>query len=174
MRTGSRAGGCLALLGIIMFLLFYPFEILIGPDWIVRVVGEDGSPLDQVTVTEFWKQYSPESPSYEENQTTGPDGTVHFPPRTMRANFALRFASCVSNFAESPHAGCGAHAYLLASKCNYGTLLTDVGRTTGDNWQGWAHHVKGTLFLRRCPPGSSGLGCFPNALMGSKTCSGGP
>jgi len=147
---------------VLLFAVFYPFEIRIAPDWVARVVDENGNSVAQAQVSENWQEYSIEEVSHEENKTTASDGIVHFEPHTMRASVASRVSGCFHNFRRSLHASCGASAHLVAYKCNYGSLRTDYERTHGNSWHGWAKHMNATLFLRQCPPGSSGLGCFPD------------
>jgi hypothetical protein len=147
---------------VLLFAFFYPFKIRIAPEWAARVIDENGKPVAQAHVEETWQEYSLEEVAHHDHQTTAADGIVHFEPHTMRASFASRLSGCLHNFRRTGvHTSCGAYSWVLASKCNYGELRTDWDRTQGNVWQGWARHMNATLFLRRCPPGSSGLGCFP-------------
>jgi hypothetical protein len=163
---------CLMIVFVVLLLvIFYPFQIRIAPDWVVRVTDENGHPLAQVEVTESWQEYSLENVSHEENKSTPSDGIVYFQPRTIRASINSRVWGCVENFLDlGVHASCGPFAHLVATKCNYGWLVTDVGRTKGDSWLGWSKHMEANLFLRHCPPGSSGVGCFPDHDMHNSTC----
>jgi hypothetical protein len=161
----------LVVLVILLFVVFYPFQIRIAPDWVARVVDENGHPVVQAEVLENWQEYSIEEVSHEENKSTALDGIVRFQPRTLRASIASRVGGCAHNFQKlGVHASCGASAHLVAYKCNYGFLLTDVGRTKGDSWLGWSKHMDAIILLRHCPPGSSGVGCLSDEEMHNRAC----
>jgi len=144
----------------LLFALFYPFEIRIAPEWEAQVIDESGNPVAQAQVGETWQEYSIEESAHYDHKTAGSDGIVHFEPHSMRASFASRISGCLNNFRRSLHASCGASSWLWAYKCNYGELRTDWRRTQRNSWRGWNKHMNATLFLRRCQPGGSGLGCF--------------
>lgn len=167
----ARLPVVLIVLLISCFLLFYPFQIQISPDWTAKVIDENGQPVVQAEVMENWQEYSTEQVSHEENKHTGSDGIVHFPPHLLQVSIASRVRGCAHNIQMSGvHAGCGAFAHLVAFKCNYGFLLTDAGRTEGDEWQGWSEHMKATILLRHCPLGRSGFGCFSDEEMHNLDC----
>ena len=150
------------MLGAVLFLLFFPFEMTVAPDWNIHVIDENGGPLPGAIVMEDWEQYSLERQSHEEEKFTGPDGSVHFPERTLRATFASRFAGCLANFRElGAHASCGPHPHLVGRKCGYGWMLSDIGKTKGDTWSGGSHRASATIFLRACPNGGDGIECMP-------------
>jgi hypothetical protein len=150
------------LLLVLLFAAFYPFQIRIAPDWVARVIDESGKPVAEAYVEETWQEYSLEAVGHYDHRTTGSDGLVRFEPHTMHASFASRVSGCFHNLRQSLHSSCGAGSYVHASKCNYGVLRDDWDRTEGNSWQGLAKHMNATLFLRRCPPGNSGLGCIPD------------
>jgi hypothetical protein len=147
---------------LVLFYVFYPLPVRVAPDWVARVVDENGQSVTQVHVRNFWQEYSLEQEQHEENSLTGLDGMVHFSPHTMRASLASRARGCYRNFQQlGVHASCGAHAQLVAYKCGYGYLWTDTGRKTSAVWLGWSRHMNVTLFMRRCPPDRTGPGCYP-------------
>lgn len=160
-------------LAALIFFVFYPFEYQIAPEWVARVVDEDGHGVSDVDVSNSYQEYSLEETSHEDHALTESDGVVRFPPHKMRASIASRVVGCVRNFRQlGVHASCGTYAWLVAYKCNYGWLLNDVGRTRGDYWRGWSNRKNATLFLRRCPPGHSGVGCASDEEMNNRACIG--
>jgi hypothetical protein len=122
---------------IFLFTVFYPFEIRIAPDWVARVIDENGQPVARAQVEETWQEYSLEEVAHYDHRTTASDGIVHFQPHTMRASFASRVSGCLHNFRRTVHASCGASSWVGAYKCTYGELRTDWERTQGNSWQGF-------------------------------------
>jgi hypothetical protein len=162
-----------ALIGllVIIVLVAYPFEITVGPDWDVHVIDENGKPLIGATVRETWQQCSLETQSHEEDKTTDSNGAVHFPVRRMMASLLSKFIGCISNFRQSGvHSSCGTWTDVFGTKCGYGWLLSDVGKTKGERWFGWSNHANATIFLRACELGHSGIECMSDADAGMKPC----
>jgi hypothetical protein len=150
-------------LAALLFALYYPSETRIAPEWEVRVIDENGNPVAQALVGETWQEYSIEQVSHEDQKTTPFDGIVHFESRTIRASFASRISGCFKNFRSlGVHASCGAFASVRTGKCNYGKMRADWDRSKGSSWQGWSKRMNATLFLRRCPPGRTGIECWPD------------
>lgn len=75
---------------IILFLLFYPFQTTIVPEWSLKVVDDEGAVVRDVNVTEHWQHFLLESSSHEDARRVGENGAVSFPERTIRASVVRR------------------------------------------------------------------------------------
>src|ERR1700732_4474749 len=89
------------LLLVFLFAVFYPFEIRIAPDWVARVIDENGKPVAEAYVEETWQEYSLEAVGHYDHKTTGSDGIVHFEAHTMRASFASSASDLTGLFCTS-------------------------------------------------------------------------
>lgn len=75
---------------IILFLLFYPFQTTIVPEWSLKVVDDEGAVVRDVNVTEHWQHFLLENSSHEDLRRVGENGAVSFPERTIRASVVRR------------------------------------------------------------------------------------
>lgn len=75
---------------VLLFLLFYPFQTTIVPEWSLRVVDEEGAVVRDVNVTEHWQHFLLESASHEDVRRVGENGVVSFPERTIRSSLVSR------------------------------------------------------------------------------------
>ena len=75
---------------VIMFLLFYPFQTTIVPEWSLKVVDDEGAVVRDVNVTEHWQHFLLESSSHEDARRVEENGAVSFPERTIRASLVRR------------------------------------------------------------------------------------
>lgn len=79
-----------------MFLLFYPFQTTIVPEWSLKVVDEEGAAVREVNVTEHWQHFLLESAAHEELKRVADNGAVNFPARTIRASLVRRGLATIS------------------------------------------------------------------------------
>jgi hypothetical protein len=75
---------------VLLFLLFYPFQTTIVPEWSLRVVDEEGAVVRDVNVTEHWQHFLLESSSHEDVRRVAENGVVSFPERTIRSSLVSR------------------------------------------------------------------------------------
>ena len=104
----------LAFLIPLLLLLFYPFEILVVPEWNVKIVDERGNPLANVRVSEHWQHYSIEIEGHEADAWADQQGYVAFPRRTIRASLLMRGFGPIRNLIRTGvHSSFGPSAYLI-------------------------------------------------------------
>ena len=72
------------------FLLAYPFQSTVVPEWKIRIVDETGKPVPNVVVREQWRDHSVEFHGHNEERITDSEGYVFFPRRTVRAPLMFR------------------------------------------------------------------------------------
>jgi len=84
---------------LFIFVLFFPFQSRIVPQWRLHVVDETGAQVPGINVTEHWQHYLLESEGHEELLKTDERGWVNFPARTIRAGLAARAIDALANFA---------------------------------------------------------------------------
>jgi hypothetical protein len=168
----SHRNSIVAGIAVILVALLYPTQITVAPDWTVRVVDENGAPLAGVWVSESWQHYSVEKFSHAEESLADPDGTVHFPRRTLRVSRLFRMAGCLYQFGRFfAHASCGPHASVMSGKCGYGEM--GGSDTSGSIWAPSANPAaiqSAQLVLHHCPVGATGLGCLPDSLKDYPAC----
>lgn len=97
------------------FLLLYPYETTVVPDWRVRAVDEDRTPLVRVAVSEYWGHMSIESDEHQAESITDDQGYVTFPRRTIRASLLRRGLGPLINRSSVHGVDLGPHAYLIVS-----------------------------------------------------------
>ena len=74
----------------ILFLLLYPFQTTIVPEWSLKVVDDEGAAVRDVKVTEHWQHFLLESGSHDDVRQVSENGAVSFPERTIRASLMRR------------------------------------------------------------------------------------
>ena len=96
-RTGrSTAAAAVIVIALALFLLFYPFQTTIVPEWSLRVVDEEGAAVRNVNVTEHWQHFLLESSAHEDVRLVTENGAVSFPERTIRASVVSRGLATIS------------------------------------------------------------------------------
>jgi hypothetical protein len=101
----------LAIPGVVLAILLYPFQTTVVPEWRVRVVDESGNSMIGMTVKEGWEHSSIESHRHEQDLTTDNHGSVTFPRRTIRANLLWRIVGGAI-VTVVPHQPSGPHFFL--------------------------------------------------------------
>ena len=91
-----------------------PFPSLCAPAWDVWVVGEDGQPVQGMTVRESYQDYSAQSNGSEEDQETDNQGHVKFSAKVLWASTFKRLVVIASELTRLVHASFGPHAYVFA------------------------------------------------------------
>lgn len=90
-RTGRSTQSAIGVFVLsILFLLFYPFQTTIVPEWSLKVVDEEGAIVRGANVTEHWQHFLLEGLSHEDARQVGENGAVSFPERTIRASLVRR------------------------------------------------------------------------------------
>lgn len=95
-------------------ILLYPFKMNVVPEWRVRVVDQERTPLRRVEVTEYWSHLSVELDDHQADSTTDDEGYVTFPARSIRVSLLRRgiypFIKVLRHDGEY-----GPSAYLIAA-----------------------------------------------------------
>jgi hypothetical protein len=81
-----------------------PVPYLAAPRWDVTVVDESASPIEGMTVTRVYQNYSTERRGHEEDQITDRQGRTSFPPRWSSASVARRIAFTILALRTGVHA----------------------------------------------------------------------
>jgi hypothetical protein len=123
--TKVRLAGVVILLA---FLLLYPFETAVVPEWKIRVVDEAGKPVPRILVKQGWREHSIELHRNEQTLVTDEDGYVYFPRRRIRAGLLHRTIGRVLTFLN-PHGQSGTEAF--ADVIGPYTSQTDTNYTPG-------------------------------------------
>ncbi len=136
----------------------YPAEVIVAPEWEVRVLDGEGKPLAGVFVRRVYQHYSVEEQSHEEDAHTDVEGCARFERRTIRASKMRRIIGAFEQISQfTVHASWGPHAFVFANHRGYGEMS---GADMGDVlWSGEGEGKKSTIVLRRCPDGYTGAGC---------------
>src|SRR5271156_6796968 len=95
MKTGMKMS--LAGVALIILLLVYPFNVIVAPEWNVKVVDENGKPLPGAYVSEF---ASHGTLDFQQNEAvcTNTNGEAQFIRHTIRASVLTRVSTWVSRF----------------------------------------------------------------------------
>lgn len=124
------------LIACVLIMLVVPYPSLVCPEWTVRVVNENGEPLQGRLVDQKCRDYTldidvcmvPDSRQY-----TDRDGVVRFPMRIIWAGMISRILRSAYRIATWPgHQTLGAHVYLLTSGPHYPELRYDPWRPLPD------------------------------------------
>lgn len=108
----------LGMLILVIGLLLYPFQITVVPSWDAEVTDETSAAVREINVTEHWQHYLLEPSGHEEILKTGNDGSVSFPPRTIRASVLSRILHSIRKL---PAAGVEARSDPYASIVIWGS-----------------------------------------------------
>ena len=149
---------------MLMWLLI-PAADIASPDWDVVVTDSDGHPIERATVTVSSQQYTLERVGHEETKVTDIDGRLHFDGRRIRAMNLMRLFGALRNLDPGAHASFGVHTYVYASAKGYGdpSSLAMFGQNERESRANGNERQSSRLFLMRCPPRYSGIGCaFPD------------
>lgn len=112
----------LLLIAFILVMLFVPYPSLVCPEWTVRVVNENGEPLQGRFVDQQCQDYTlgidpcmvPDSRQHSDR-----DGIVRFPMRVIWAGMLSRILRSAYSIATWPgHRSWGAYVYVWTSGPN--------------------------------------------------------
>lgn len=122
-----------SLVALIMFLA-WPTTTAQSPFWEVSVVNEAGQPLEGMTVTLTYHNYSAEPEGHSEQKQTDAGGYVVFSPRSLKATRWLRLVTTLQSAGAGVHASFGPHAHVWAD----GNGLTGYAVSNGyvTDWTG--------------------------------------
>jgi hypothetical protein len=147
-RTKILAG-----VAFFLFLLVYPFNVTVAPEWNVKVVDENGKALAGAYVLEFATQWTLDF-HFEEAECSNANGEAHFARRTLPASVLARVSKWVSKL--GPHSSLGPDVKIGVERLGYGDMPNDI---TWATWNGWARRVNTRFALHKCPNGLTGYHC---------------
>lgn len=156
MKTGNKTS--LAGVALIVFLLIYPFNVTVAPEWKVQVVDENGKPLAGAYVAEF---ASNGTLDFEHNETmcSNVNGEAQFIRHTVRASVLTRASRWVSRF--NIHGGLGPYVAVGVDRLGYGDMPTQSPEPNfnGLVWYGSPRRVNSRVVLHKCAEGFTGYKC---------------
>jgi|SRR5580658_1770086 hypothetical protein len=156
MRTKTKMS--LVAIVLIVFLLVYPFNVTVAPEWTVKVIDENGNPVPGAYVSEF---ASNGTLDFEHNQAmcTNINGEAQFVRQTIRASVVIRLSSWVSRF--SIHGENGPHVAVGVDRLGYGDMPTQTPMPdfNGLVWNGSPSRLTSRVVLHKCPEGFTGYKC---------------
>lgn len=124
---------------------FIPLTTIECPSWDVRVTDRTERPLQGVTVRLYFKNYSAEWESHENNAITNVHGRVKFSPQSITASLGKRVAVILSSAPAGVHASFGPHAYVIAF--GDGIEGHDVDNNTPIVWTGEFKHMDSHIIV---------------------------
>ena len=104
----------LLLLTALVLILAWPTSTAEAPLWEVWVVNEAGQPLEGITVTLSYQNYSAESEGHLERKLTDASGYVVFSQRSLKASRLRRIVTTLESARAGVHASFGPHAGVWA------------------------------------------------------------
>lgn len=149
----TKRSKILAGTAVLLFLLIYPFEVTVAPEWNVKVVDENDKPLTGAYVLEFADQWTLDI-HFERAICSDKNGEAHFPRQKVRASVLTRVLRFISRF--GPHSSLGPDVKMGAERLGYGDMANDV--TTAE-WSGGRGRVSSKFSLHRCPTGLTAYRC---------------
>ena len=114
--------------------LAWPVTSAESPYWEVWVTNESGQPLDGMTVTLSYQNYSTESEGHSEQKQTDPSGYVVFSPQSLKANRWQRIVTTLQAAGAGVHASFGPHAWVMAHGNGLDGIAVSNGYVT--DWRG--------------------------------------
>lgn len=124
----------LILLIALVLVLAWPTTTVESPFWEVWVVNEAGQPLDGMTVTLTYQNYSAESEGHSEQKQTDAGGYVVFSPRSLKASRWRRIVTTLQSAGAGVHASFGPHAWVMAHGNGLDGMAVSNGYVT--DWTG--------------------------------------
>jgi len=107
--------------GVVMLL---PIETSAVPTWRIQVVDQDGNPLREIGLREYWGDYSVDYQVSTQDLTTDKNGFVTFGPRTTKATLLRRILYPLQNSLGGVHSSWGPHAGVIV-------LVNDASKEIG-------------------------------------------
>ena len=155
-KTGTKMS--LAGVALIVFLLVFPFNVTVAPEWNVKVIDENGKPLAGAYVSEF---ASHGTLGFEHNEAvcTNVNGEAQFVRHTVCASFLTRVSRWVSGF--NIHGGGGPSVAVGVDRLGYGDMPTQIPMPNfnGLVWHGSPGRMNSRVVLHKCPAGFTGYEC---------------
>jgi hypothetical protein len=123
----------ISLVALTMFLA-WPITTAQSPFWEVWVVNEAGQPIEGMTVTIHYENYSAEPEGHSEQKQTDAGGYVVFSPRSLKASRWRRIVTTIQSAGAGVHASFGPHAWVMT----YGNGLEGMAVSNGylTDWTG--------------------------------------
>src|ERR1700759_1317412 len=145
-----RVGAGVALL---LVLLFYPFNVTVAPKWKVRVVDQNGNPVQGAYVQEFARNWTLDF-KHNEAVCSDKDGIAQFPKRSVRASYMRRILDTASKI--GPHSSLGHEVTIGVEALGYGEM--SIGSTCL-KCNGFLDWVNSSHTMQKCPEGTTGYQC---------------
>jgi hypothetical protein len=123
----------ISLIALVIFLA-WPTTNAQSPFWEVWVVNEANQPIEGMTVTLIYQNYSAESEEHSEQKQTDALGYVAFPPQNLKVSRLHRIATTVQSARAGVHASFGPHAWVMASGDGLDGTAVSNGYVT--DWNG--------------------------------------
>jgi hypothetical protein len=79
-----------AIVLVFSLIFFAPYKSTTLPEWVVKVVDEDGKPVSGLGVAEEWSYFGIDFAASIDNKQTDTQGRVAFPRRVIWASLASR------------------------------------------------------------------------------------
>jgi hypothetical protein len=119
---------------VLVIFLAWPTTSAQSPFWEVWVVNEANQPIEGMTVTLTYQNYSAESEEHSEQKKTDALGYVAFSPRSLKVSRLRRILTTVQSARAGVHASFGPHAWVMA----YGNGLDGIAVSNGyvTDWKG--------------------------------------
>jgi hypothetical protein len=135
----------ISLLASITFLA-WPSTTAQSPLWEVWVVNEAGQPLQGITVTLSYQNYSAESEGHSEQKQTDTSGYAVFLPRSLKAPRLRRLIATIESAGAGVHASFGPHAHVSADGNGLTGDAVSYGYVT--DWTGSPPRMSSTIIAK--------------------------
>ena len=141
-------------IGALLLLFVYPFDVTATPEWNVKVVDENGSP---VSGAYLFQGASHPTLGYDSTDgvCTNSNGEAQFPRRGVRASLVTRGLRWLPH-ALNPHGSAHPNVKVGAEAWGYGDM-TDSDTMIA--WDGSSNPVNSRFVLHKCPAGFTAYRC---------------
>ncbi len=149
LRKRSAPFLIISVFAVIVFLA-WPVTSAESPYWEVWVINPSGQPLDGMTVTLSYQNYSAEAEEHTEQKRTDPSGYVVFSSRTLTASRWRRIVTTLQSAGAGVHASFGPHAWVMA----HGNRLDGIAISNGyvTDWRGSPPHMASRIVAKPTQP----------------------
>ena len=130
----------------LVFILAWPTTTAESPLWEVWVVNEAGQPLEGMTVTLDYENYTAESEGHLERRETDVNGYVVFPQRSLRASRFQRIVTTLESATAGVHASFGPHATVWADGSGLKGYAVSNGYVT--DWTGTPSRMSSRIIAK--------------------------
>jgi hypothetical protein len=135
----------ISLIALVIFLA-WPTTSAESPFWEVWVVNEANQPMEGMTVTLTYQNYSAESEEHSEQKQTDALGHVAFPPRSLKASRLRRILTTVQSAEAGVHASFGPHAHVMAHGKGLDGIAVNNGYVT--DWKGIPSRMESRIIAK--------------------------